>query len=171
MLILLAAPAFAGDAGYEVLDSQDAAVCDYFKVPRPAAPIKWEPLAESSDGLNFRAVFDFENSGKPVEVRRREDEMMAFQGTYYLVAPLGTTIPLDWFRAQVDAVKGFMGPPAPMKMYWQYDINVDAEIVQFNKKYYVRSVPVRDALNFVMILEARDGVLKQLCKYARPPTN
>ena len=93
---------------------------------------------------------------------------MVFECTYFLVAPQGTPVPLDWFRAQVDAVKGFLGPPAPMKRYWQDDINVDAEILQFNKKCYVRTLPVRDDLNFVMILEARDGALKRLCKYAQP---
>ena len=171
MTMVMAAPAFAAAPGYEVLESKDPAVCDYFKVPRAAAPIKWEALPESSDGLNARAVFDFENSGKPQEVRRRRDEMMAFEGTYFLVAPQGTAVPLDWFRAQVDAVKGFMAPPAPMKMYWQDDINVDAEIVQFNKKQYVRTLPVRDDIPLVMILEAKDGALRQLCKYARPASN
>jgi len=152
----------------DVLVSEDNAVCEHFKFPRPAAPIKWQQMADSSDGLNFRAQFDFENTGKPQEVRRREDQMMAFAGTYYLVAPIGTDVPLDWFRQQADAVKGFQGPPAPMKMYWQDDMNVDAEIVQFNKRTYVRTIPVSEQFNLIMIFEPKDGVLKQVCRYARP---
>jgi hypothetical protein len=158
-------------AGTEILVSEDKDVCNYFQATRPAAPIKWERLADSSDGRNYRAVFDFENTGKPQEVRRREDEMMAFEGTYFLVAPQGTKVPLDWFREQVDLPIGFKGPPPPMKMYWQSDMNVTAEIVQFNKTYYVRTVPVRYSLNFVMIMEAKDGALKQVCRYSRPALN
>jgi hypothetical protein len=168
-LLLMGGKALA--AGTEIVASEDKAVCAHFQVTRPAAPIKWERLDDSSDGRNYRAVFDFENTGKPQEVRRREDEMMAFEGTYFLVAPQGAVVPLDWFREQVDLSAGFKGPPPPMKMYWQDDMNVTADIVQFNKKFYVRTLPVRDTLNFVMIMEAKDGTLKQVCRYSRPALN
>src|SRR5262249_26425118 len=140
---------------------------NYFKTPRPAAPVKWERLPDTSDGENYRASFDFENTGKPMEVRRREDYMMAFLGTYFLVAPPGTDVPPDWFRDQTRSSDGFTGPPPPMKMYYQEDMNVDAELVLYNRRYYVRSVPVYDDFAFMMILEIKNGHLHQVCKFSR----
>jgi len=165
-LFFMSGPVFAA-ATSETLFSGDDAVCEYFKTVRPAAPINWQRLADSSDGENYRAVFDFENTGKPMEVRRREDLMLAFAGTYFLVAPPGTNVPLDWFRAQAGTSKGFTGPPPPMKMYWQEDMNVDADVVVFNKRHYVRTTPIYDNLLLIMILEPKDGKLQQVCKYSR----
>jgi hypothetical protein len=155
-------------ANIELLSSQDDAACEHFKTPRVKAPIPWERLADSQDGENYRAVFDFENSGSKMEVRRREDLMLAFAGTYFLVAPPGTNVPLDWFRAQAGTSAGFVGPPAPMKMYWQEDMNVDAEVVEFNKLHYVRTTPIYDDMPLIMILEPKDGKLRELCRYKRP---
>ncbi len=164
--VFLTAPAVAADI--EILQSEDTAVCDYFKTTRPPAPITWQRLADSSDGYNYHAVFDFENTGTQMQVRRRDDQMLAFAGTYFLVAPQGADVSLDWFRDQAGGANGFKGPPAPMKMYWHEEMNSDAEIVQFNKRYYVRATPIYDDFPFIMILEAKDGKLKQICRYKRP---
>jgi hypothetical protein len=164
--LILARPAAA--AGIELLASEDDAVCEHFKTTRPPAPIKWQRLSDSSEGENYRAVFDFENTGMPMEVRRREDLMVAFAGTYYLVALPGTEVPLDWFRAQAAGAQGFKGVPAPMRMYWQEDMNVDAEVVLYNKRHYIRTTPIYDDFPFIMILEPRDGKLQQVCRYKRP---
>lgn len=136
---------------FTVVNSADDKVCDYFRTHHDVAPIKWTSLLASSDGdENFRASFDFENTGKQAEVRRREDRSYVFGGTYFLVAPMGFAVPTDWFE-QLDMSKGFAQPPAPMRVYVQEDMNTTAEIAQFNKRNYVRTNPIREDINFVMI--------------------
>lgn len=148
-----------------ILNSQDAKVCEYFQSHFEAAPIKWQQLPRSAEGdENARATFDFENTGKPAQVFRHEDRTYVFGGSYFLVAPLGTTVATDWFE-KLDMSAGLPQPPAPMRLYVQEDMNTTAEIAQFNKKNYLRTVPIREDLHFVMIFEAKDGKLQEVCRY------
>jgi hypothetical protein len=52
-----------------------------------------------------------------------------------------------------------------MRMYWQEDLNSQAEIAIYNKRHYLRTTPVNENLNSVMIFEPRDGKLHMLCRY------
>ncbi len=150
---------------FTILNSQDAKVCEHFQTHFDSAPIKWQQLPRSPEGdENARATIDFENTGKPAQVFRHEDRTYVFGGSYFLVAPQGTTVPTDWFE-KLNMSAGPPHPPAPMRLYVQEDMNTTAEIAQFNKKNYLRTVPIREDLNFVMIFEAKDGKLQEICRY------
>lgn len=150
---------------FTILNSQDAKVCAYFQTHHDSAPIKWQQLPRSSEGdEHTRATFDFENTGKPAQVFRHEDRTYVFGGSYFLVAPQGTTVPTNWFE-KLDMSVGLTQPSAPMRIYVQEDMNTTAEVAQFNKKNYLRTVPIREDLSFVMIMEAKDGKLQEVCRY------
>lgn len=163
--LALATDAFAAGVTLRTEFSEDDGVCEYFRTHAAPAPIKWETLPPTPEARNFRAVFDFENTGTPVEVRRREDESPVFFGTYFLIAPKGAKVSPAWFDELLDPAAGFRAPPEGMRMYWQDDLNSQAEIALYNKKHYLRTIPGEERLNAVMILAPRDGKLHMLCKY------
>ena len=162
-VIVTTAQAAAPPREFQVLESTDQKVCDYFKVHTESAPIKWERLPDTSGAENYRAAFDFENTGKPMEVHRREDPSFVFGGTYFVVAPQGFQIPPDWFET-LDKSTELAKPPAPMRLYVQEDMNTNAEIARFNNHTYLRTAPLKEELTFVMILEPKNGKLNQICK-------
>jgi len=163
-VLLTSAQAAAPSRQLVILTSEDEKVCEHFRTHHETAPIKWQTLPQTPEAENYRAVFDFENTGKPMEVRRREDLSFVFGGTYFAVAPQGYKISPDWFE-QIDPSKGFLGLPEPMRMYVQEDMNASGEVARFNDKYYVRTVPMKESLNYIMILEPKDGKLHELCRY------
>ncbi len=160
-----ASNAFAAAVTLQTQFSEDDGVCEYFRTRTAPAPIKWEALPNTPEAKNFRAIFDFENTGTPVEVRRREDESPVFFGTYFLIAPKGAKVPPNWFDDLLDPTAGFRAPPEGMRMYWQDDLNSQAEIALYNKKHYLRTIPGEERLTGVMILEPRDGKLHLICRY------
>ena len=160
------AQAFAARVTLQTQFSESDAVCEYFRTHTAPAPIKWEALPPTPEAKNYRAVFDFENTGTPVEVRRREDESPVLFGTYFLIAPKGATVAPTWFDDLLDPMAGFRSPPERLRMYWQEDLNSQAELALYNKKHYLRTIPAEERLTGVMILEPRDGKLHMLCRYA-----
>jgi len=44
-------------------------------------------------------------------------------------------------------------------------MNTRAEIAVFNKRTYVRTTPIREDINALMIFEARGGKLREICRY------
>jgi hypothetical protein len=163
--MLLAGTALAAAKEFTVVRADDEKVCAHFRTHHDSAPIKWQILAPSAEGdENARASFDFENTGKPQQVFRHEDRTYVFGGTYFLVAPPGVTVLANWFEL-LDMSRGFPTPPEPLHLYAQEDMNTRAEIAVFNKRTYVRTTPIREDINALMIFEARGGKLREICRY------